>query len=55
MKDDGGYRPTFVCGQNWADGNKMLREILLREILSVGSVFSVKLEMKLSSEVRRKR
>lgn len=50
MKDDGGYRPTLVCGQNWADGNKMLREIL-----SVGSVFSVKLEMKLSSEVRRKR
>lgn len=32
---DGGCRSTFVCGQNWADGNKMLREIL-----SVGSVFS---------------
>lgn len=50
MKDDDGYRSTFVYGQNWADGNKMLREIL-----SVGSVFSLKLEMKLSSEVRRKR
>lgn len=46
MKDDGGCTSTFVCGHNWAEGNKMLREIL-----SVGSVFSVKLEMKLSSEV----